>query len=167
MPDCPLTSGRVTNNQLNVKIEGTYAIAAPRDVVWQHLMNPDVLARSLPGCERLVPNSDGSYHAELKISMGAVKGSYQGRVEILDPVPPERYRMKVQGQGTNGFVKGEGTLTLSDDGAAATKISYSGDAQVGGVIASVGQRLIHAAAHQIADHFFQELVKQIQPSRME
>jgi carbon monoxide dehydrogenase subunit G len=150
-----------------MKIEGTYAIPAPRQVVWQHLMNPEVLARSLPGCEKLVPNSDGSYHTELKISIAAVKGSYRGRIEILDPMAPERYRMKVQGQGTNGFVKGEGTLTLSDDGAAATKISYSGDAQVGGVIASVGQRLIHAAAHQLADHFFQELAKQIQPSRME
>jgi uncharacterized protein len=145
-----------------VKIEGTYVIPAPREAVWQHLMNSQSLALSLPGCEKLVPNSDGSYDAKLKISVGAVKGSYQGRVEILDPVPPERYRMKVQGQGTSGFVKGEGTLTLSDDGAAATTISYSGDAQVGGVIASVGQRLIHAAAHQIADHFFQELAKQVQ-----
>jgi uncharacterized protein len=150
-----------------VKIEGTYVIPAPREAVWQHLMSSETLARSLPGCEKLVPDSDGSYHAELKISVGAVKGSYQGRVEILDPVPPERYRMKVQGQGTSGFVKGEGTLTLSDDGASATKISYSGDAQVGGVIASVGQRLIHAAAHQLADHFFQELAKQVQSSRME
>ena len=150
-----------------MKIEGTYAIPAPRDVVWRHLMNPEVLARSLPGCEKLVPNSDGSYNAELKISMAAVKGSYRGRVEILDPTPPERFRMKVQGQGTNGFVKGEGTLTLSDDGAAATKISYSGDASVGGVIASVGQRLIHAASHQMANHFFQELARQIQPSRTE
>jgi carbon monoxide dehydrogenase subunit G len=146
-----------------LKIEGTYAIPAPREVVWQHLMNPDVLARSLPGCEKLEPNSDGSYQTELKISIAAVKGTYRGRVEILDLIPPERYRMKVQGQGSSGFVKGEGTLTLSDEGPAATKISYSGDAQVGGVIASVGQRLIHAAAHQMATHFFQELAKQVQP----
>jgi len=144
-----------------MKIEGTYAISAPRELVWQNLMNPEVLARSLPGCEKLVPNSDGSYNAELKISIAAVKGTYRGRVEILDPTPPERYQMKVQGQGTNGFVKGEGTLTLSDNGAAGTNISYSGDAHVGGVIASVGQRLIHAAAHQLADHFFQELSKQV------
>ena len=148
-----------------MKIEGTYIIPAPRETVWQHLMNPDTLARSLPGCEKLVPNSDGSYNAELKISMGAVKGSYRGRVETLDPVPPERYRMKVHGQGTSGFVKGEGILTLSDDGATSTKISYSGDAQVGGTIASVGQRLIQAAATQIANHFFQQFAKQVQPSR--
>jgi carbon monoxide dehydrogenase subunit G len=145
-----------------MKIEGAYVIPAAREVVWQHLMNPDVLARSIPGCEKLVPNSDGSYHAEMKIAISAVKGTYRGRVEVLDTVAPERYRMKVQGQGTSGFVKGEGTLTLQDDGAAGTKISYAGDAQVGGVIANVGQRLIQAAAQQMVNHFLQQLAEQVQ-----
>ena len=144
-----------------MKIEGTYVIPAPREAVWQHLMNPDTLARSIPGCEKLVPNSDGSYQAEMKIGISAVKGSYHGRVEVLDTVAPERYRMRVEGQGKAGFVKGEGTLTLLDDGAAGTRISYTGDAQVGGVIANVGQRLIQAAARQIVNHFFQQLAKQV------
>lgn len=144
-----------------MKIEGTYIIPAARETVWQHLMSPDTLARSLPGCEKLVPNSDGSYHAELNISISAVKGTYQGRVEILDAVVPERFRMKVNGQGRSGFVKGEGLLALSEDGGT-TKISYTGDAQVGGVIANVGQRLIHAAAKQMVTHFFQQFTEQVQ-----
>ena len=145
-----------------MKIDGTYVIPASREVVWQRLMSPDVLARSIPGCEKLVPNSDGSYHTEMKIAISAVKGTYRGRVEILDTVAPERYRMKVEGRGTSGFVKGEGTLMLSDDGAAGTKISYTGDAQVGGVIANVGQRLIQAAARQMVNHFFQQFTEQVQ-----
>ncbi len=147
-----------------MKIEGTYTISAPRETVWQHLMNPDSLARSMPGCEKLVPNSDGSYHAELKIGISAVKGNYHGRVEILDSVAPERYRMRVEGQGMGGFVKGEGMLTLAENGAAETKIVYAGDAQVGGVIANVGQRLILAAARQMVNHFFRQFTQQVQPS---
>ncbi len=139
-----------------------YSIPAPREAVWQRLMDPEVLARSIPGCEKLVPNSDGSYHAEMKIAISAVKGVYRGRVEILDTVAPDRYRMKVEGRGANGFVKGEGTLTLSDDGAAGTRISYIGDAQVGGVIANVGQRLIQAATRQMVNHFFQQFAEQVQ-----
>jgi len=147
-----------------VKVEGTYIISAPRETVWQHLMSPDSLARSIPGCEKLVPNSDGSYDAELKISISAIKGAYQGRVEILDTLAPERYRIKVEGQGMGGFVRGEGTLALADDGPAATKITYLGDAQVGGILANVGQRLILAATRQMANHFFRQLSEQIQPS---
>jgi carbon monoxide dehydrogenase subunit G len=144
-----------------MKLEGNYTIPAPRDIVWQSLMNPDVLARALPGCEKMGPNPDGSYHAELRVGIGAVKGSYHGRVEIVDPVPPERYRMKVEGKGTGGFVNGEGTLSLSDAGAAGTLIAYSGDAQVGGVIASVGQRLLQGAAHKIVGQFFQAFAQQV------
>jgi len=145
-----------------MKIEGSYKISAPREIVWRALLNPEALARALPGCERLEPNPDGSYRAELKVGLAAVKGSYHGRVEILDPVPPEHFRMKVEGQGTGGFLKGEGTLTLLNN-AAETLVTYSGEAQVGGVIASVGQRLMLGAARQIINHFFQAFASQVQP----
>jgi uncharacterized protein len=145
-----------------MKIEGTYMISAPRATVWQHLLNPETLAKSLPGCEKLEPQPDGSYHAEMKVGIAAVKGTYHGRVEILAPVAPEHFRMKVEGKGTGGFLKGEGTLTLIGDGAE-TLIGYSGEAQVGGVIAGVGQRLVLATARQIVQQFFQAFSKQLTP----
>ncbi len=144
-----------------MKFEGTYTVPAPRPLVWQQLLNPQVLARALPGCERLEADSDGSYHAELKVGVGAVKGTYRARIEILDPVPPERYRINVEGQGTGGFLKGEGTLTLAESGGE-TVISYSGDAQIGGLVASIGQRLIQSAAKQVVNQFFEAFAKQIQ-----
>ncbi len=144
-----------------MKIEGSYTIPAPREVVWQNLMNPEVLARSLPGCGKIEPNPDGSFKAELKMGVAAVKGTYRGRIEILDAAPPERYRMKVEGQGTGGFLKGEGVFSLMESGPG-TVVSYSGDAQVGGMIASVGQRLILSAAKQVVKQFFESLAKQVQ-----
>ncbi len=146
-----------------MKLEGTYTIPAGRELVWQQLMNPVVLGRAMPGCEKLEPNPDGSFRAELKVGIAAVSGTYHGRVELLDPAPPEHFRMKVDGHGTGGFLKGEGTLTLAESGAE-TLINYSGEVQVGGVIASVGQRLILGAAKQIVNQFFQAFAKQIQAS---
>jgi|SRR5579863_3022521 len=143
-----------------MKLEGTYSIPAPREKVWRHLLNPETLARSLPGCEKLEPNPDGSFSADLKVGIGPVRGTYHGRVEIVDPQPPESYRLKVEGKGAVGFVKGEGTLRLTEDGAG-TVISYAGDAQVGGVIASVGQRLIESASRQIAGKFFEAFAAQV------
>ncbi len=143
-----------------MKIEGTYRVRATRHAVWQKLMDPAVLARSMPGCEKLEPNPDGSYHTELKIGIAAVKGTYHGRIELLDVVPPERFKLKVSGQGTGGFVTGEGVLTLSETGEE-TSIHYSGEAQVGGVIAAVGQRLILGATRQLVQHFFQSLSSEV------
>jgi carbon monoxide dehydrogenase subunit G len=143
-----------------MKLEGTYTIHAPREAVWKQLLNRDVLARAIPGCEKLEPNPDGSYNAELKMGIAMVRGTYRGRVEILDPVPPEHFRMKVEGQGSGGFLKGEGTLTLAESGSE-TLISYTGEAQVGGLFASVGQRMILTAARQIVEQFFQAFAKQV------
>jgi len=143
-----------------MKLEGTYKVAAPRDIVWKNLLNPDVLARTIPGCEKLEPNPDGSFNAELKIGIGMVRGTYRGRVEILDQVPPEHFQMKVDGQGSGGFLKGQGTLTLTESGNE-TLISYTGEAQVGGLFASVGQRMILSAARQIVEQFFQDFAKTV------
>jgi uncharacterized protein len=141
-------------------LEGTFLIAAPRETVWQHLLNTETLAKSLPGCEKLEPQPDGSFQAEMKIGIAAVKGTYRGRVEILDQTPPERFRMKVEGKGTGGFLKAEGTLTLLGTGSE-TLVGYTGEAKVGGVIASVGQRLVLGAARQIVQQFFQAFAKQL------
>jgi uncharacterized protein len=146
-----------------MKLEGTFTIPAAREAVWRGLMDPQILACALSGCEKMEPNPDGSYRAELKVGIGAVRGTYHGRVQILDPAPFEHYRMKVEGKGTGGFVNGEGTLTLSDDGAG-TAVKYTGDAQVGGVIAGVGQRLLQGAAHKIVSQFFESFAKQLRSS---
>ncbi len=147
-----------------MKLEGTYTVFAPRDIVWQHLLDPQTLGRAMPGCEKLEPDPGGSYHAELKIGIAAVKGTYRGRIEVLEPVPPESFRMKVEGQGTGGFLRGDGTLHLAErDGV--TVITYAGEAEVGGIIASVGQRLVLAAAKQIVHQFFEAFAKQVQASR--
>ncbi len=143
-----------------MKIEGNHKIAAPRDVVWKGLLDPTVLARAVPGCEKLEAQPDGSYRAEMSVGIAAVKGKYHGRIEILDPVAPEHYRMKVEGQGTGGFVKGEGLLTLTGQGGE-TVVSYSGEAQAGGIIANVGQRLLQGAARQIVGRFFDAFAREI------
>ena len=144
-----------------MKIEGTYKVPAARDLVYKQLLDPEVLAHALPGCEALTPNLDGSYQAKMKVGIAAIKGTYQGRVEILDPNPPERFRMRVNAQGKGGFLKGEGEITLATVDAETT-VSYSGETQVGGMIASLGQRMIQAATRRIVDQFFQAFTKQFQ-----
>src|SRR5207244_11079646 len=81
------------------------------------------------------------------VGIAAVKGAYRGRVEVLDAVPPEHFRMKVEGQGTGGFLRGEGTLNLVAEGAG-TLLQYSGDAQVGGEVRSEE----HTSELQSPDH---------------
>ena len=143
-----------------MKIHGTHQINAARDRIFAALTDPEILRHCIPGCESLEKNGDDTYVATMKAGVGPVKGTFKGNVRLEDMLPPTHYRMIVDGKGGPGFVKGTGEFDLSESGGE-TAIAYTGDMQVGGVIASVGQRMIEAAAKMLAGKFFSELEKQI------
>lgn len=143
-----------------MKIHGTHDIQAPRDRVFAALVDPQILQHCIPGCESLDQTADNTYVATMKAGVGAVKGTFKGTVRLEELEAPSHYRMIVEGKGGPGFVKGTGVFDLAEN-SSTTAIAYTGDMQVGGVIAGVGQRMIEAAAKMLAAKFFSELEKQI------
>ena len=139
-----------------MKLEGTHQLQAPRERVWESLVNPDVLQRCIPGCERLEKTAENGYAVTIRAGVGSIKGIFNGSVTLEDMRPPEHYRIVVEGKGTPGFLKGSGDLDLEAQGDA-TLIKYVGEVQVGGTIASVGQRMIQATAKMMATQFFTAL----------
>jgi carbon monoxide dehydrogenase subunit G len=136
-----------------MKIEGQSDIAAPRDKVWAAFLDPATLAKALPGCEQLDEIGAGEYKATMKVGVAAIKGTFQGKVRLTDQEPPNRYRMAVEGSGGPGFVRGDAAMELSDI-EGGTRVSYSADVQVGGLIASVGQRMLGGVSKMMLDQFF-------------
>jgi carbon monoxide dehydrogenase subunit G len=144
-----------------MKIEGTHELRAPRGRVFQALTDPAVLQRCIPGCERLERTGEDAYAATLRTGVGAIKGVFQGNVRLEEVRPPEHYRLVVEGKGQPGFLKGAGALDL-EEGDGGTLIRYAGDVQVGGTLASVGQRMIQGAAKMMAAQFFTALEAEAQ-----
>ena len=136
-----------------MKIEGTHELRAPRVRVFQALTDPEVLKRCIPGCEQLEKTGENSYAATLRAGVGSIKGTFKGNVRLEEIRQPEHYRMIVDGKGQPGFLKGTGDIDL-EEREGATIIKYAGDVQVGGTIASVGQRMIQGAAKMMASQFF-------------
>jgi uncharacterized protein len=136
-----------------VKVSGSYTINAPRERVWQSLNDPAFLKACLPGCESMEASGPDQYQAALTVGIAAVKGKYTGSVTLSEKEPPQRFKMRVEGKGTGGFMQGTGLLDLAED-PQGTKVTYDGDIQVGGPIASVGQRLIDGAAKMMVGQFF-------------
>jgi carbon monoxide dehydrogenase subunit G len=141
-----------------VKIEGSRDIPAPRERVWKAFLDPGTLAQALPGCETLEALGDGEFKAVLRVGVAAIKGTFEGKVRLSDLEPPRRYRMAVEGSGGPGFVRGEAAMELSDvDGG--TRVAYSADVQVGGLIASVGQRMLGGVTQMMLDQFFTRMTE--------
>lgn len=144
-----------------MKLEGAYTFDAPRDAVWEALLDPDILAKTMPGCEQLERVGQNEYKGALKIKVGPVQGEFQGQVKLLDINPPESYRLEIDGKGAPGFMKGVGQVRLEPRNSQ-TIIHYSGEAQVGGRIASVGQRLLDSSAKALTRQSLDNLNKLIQ-----
>jgi carbon monoxide dehydrogenase subunit G len=136
-----------------MKLEGTHQLNAPRERVFQCLIDPDVLKRCIPGCERLEAKGENKYATTIRAGVGTIKGLFNGSVSLEDVRAPEHYRIVVEGKGAPGFLKGSGELDL-DEVDGTTQIKYHGNIQVGGTIASVGQRMIQGTAKMMASQFF-------------
>ena len=145
-----------------MKIVGKHAFAVPRDVVWEAILDPDVLSRTLPGCEDMAPVGEHRFRGKLKMKIGPVQGLFEGGVELLDLDPPNGYSLKMDGKGAPGFVNGAGSLRLEDTDDGGTLLHYDIDARVGGRIAAVGQRLLDSSAKVLTRQGIQGLEKQLE-----
>ena len=141
-----------------MKLEGAYDVPAPRKKVWEAFLDPKQLKKAIPGCEKLEAIGPDEYKATMKVGVGGVKGTFEGKVRLSDKKPPESYKMAVEGAGGPGFIRGETVITLTDtDGG--TRVSYTADLQVGGLIASVGQRMMGGVSKMMADKFFNKMAE--------
>ena len=136
-----------------MQISGEHTFDAPRQVVWDFLMDPAVLQSCLPGAEGMTEVGPDEYTATMKVGIAMIKGTFNGKVKILDKVEPTSYRMEVEGSGPQGQVSGSGTLELVMQDEQTT-VRYNGEANVRGTMARVGARMIQPAARQIVGQFF-------------
>ncbi|MFL6201905.1 MAG: SRPBCC family protein [Thermoanaerobaculia bacterium] len=143
-----------------MKIQGTHTFEAPRERVWRALLDPAVLARTLPGCEKLERVGENDYQGVLNVQVGPVKGQFQGTLVLTDVRPLEGYHMKLDGKGPAGFMSGEGDLKLTDAGGS-TALAYDIDSQVGGRVAAVGQRLLESSAKSITRQGLEGLAREL------
>jgi len=142
-------------------IEGSYEFEFQRELVWDVLMDIDVLGSIIPGSKGLQEIGENKYESKLAVRVGPVNGKFESQFELVDVTAPESYRLIVEGKGPAGHVTGEGEIRLAQENGR-TVMRYAGDARIGGKIAAVGQRLLDVAAKQIAKQALKKLSKQIE-----
>jgi len=141
-----------------LKVAGSYTLPVVPQRAYELLQDPEILAKCMPGTERLDRTGPDEYEMKMKMVISAVQGLFAGKIRIADQKPPEQFRLIVEGSGKVGFMKGEGMLTLVPANSG-TEVHYEGEVHVGGVIAGVGQRLLDTTAKIVIRKFFEKLVE--------
>jgi uncharacterized protein len=150
-----------------MELNGDILIEAPRDRVWRALNNPDVLLRSIPGCEEVRQISGTETHVRVAIKLGPVRARFVGKILMSNVRVDEGCVLDFEGSGgAAGFAKGRSTVSLASEGAGdreSTRLRYTAQASVGGKLGQIGGRLIDASAKQTADQFFAAFSQQLVP----
>ena len=141
-------------------LTSTYEFNAPVDRVWELLMNTSAIGNCLPGCRGLEPIGEDKYEVELNVAVAAIAGNFKGTVSLAEKTPPRSYMLMVEGTGRQGFVKGHARVELEPKGDNTT-VLVTAQADVGGMIARVGQRLLSGVARTTMDRFYACLGKQL------
>ena len=134
-------------------ISATYVFDAPAERVWNTLMDPAALAACVPGCQSLEPTGEDEYQAVVNLALGPVRGNFTARVAITETNPYNSYRLSLSGNSNIGFGSGESLVTLQEEGGKTT-VKVDSQAQAGGTVARVGQRMMESVARGLLDRFF-------------
>ncbi|HEU0062895.1 MAG TPA: carbon monoxide dehydrogenase subunit G [Hyphomicrobiaceae bacterium] len=137
-------------------MSGERRIAASRAAVWAALNDPEILRQCIPGCELLEMQSATEMTARVKLQIGPVRATFNGKIRLSDLDPPNSYRIAGEGSGgVAGYAKGGAKVMLSDEGGG-TLMRYDVKADVGGKLAQLGGRLIDSTSKKLADEFFEK-----------
>ena len=143
-----------------MKLSATYEFKASGEKVFSALVDPAVLQKCIEGCEKMEKTGEDSFDAHLKIGVAGIKGSYIGKIRIVEKEPPESFTLQVEGKGGPGWMKGTARIRISpkDEGS---ELQCESEGHVGGLIAQVGSRLVEAVAKKMVDEFFRNLSRQL------
>jgi uncharacterized protein len=144
-----------------MEMNGQRALAAPAAQVWAALNNPELLQRSIAGCESFEAAGENAFASVVAVKLGPVSAKFKADIRLSEIQAPHSYTIHFDGKGgVAGFGKGSADIKLEDQGNS-TLLTYAARAQVGGKLAQIGSRLIDAAASKLTEDFFTAFEKEV------
>jgi carbon monoxide dehydrogenase subunit G len=145
---------------MKLDIGGEENFEVPIETLWSALNDPAVLKKCIPGCKDMIPEGGDRFKLILNLKVASVGGSFEGEISLADKQPPAQCKVTVSGSGTLGQGSGSATFSLEQQ-PAATLMRYSGEGEIGGLVAGVGQRILKGVAKHLIKQFFTSLRREV------
>jgi hypothetical protein len=146
---------------LGLNFEGTYEVKAPRERVWDFVINPNKIGKCLPDLKSLDVEAENKFTAVARVGIGFMKGDFKFQLAIVEQNPPSHARLKGTGTGVGSTVNMDTQVDLAE-AQGGTKLTYKADVQIGGTLASVGQRVIGGTVEKTIAEVFSCVKKQLE-----
>ena len=139
---------------MKLKLSGSEEIDVSAEFLWNTIIDPKILKECIPGCNKMIEVAHGEYDIVLNLKVGAVGGSFNGKVKLSDQNPPLSCNLYLSGGGTLGTGKGFAKIIIDEKVNGTSITSYDGEGEVGGLVAGVGQRVLTGVSKHLVKKFF-------------
>lgn len=150
--------------KMDIGGEETFDVAI--EPLWTALNDPAVLKACIPGCQDMIDEGGDRFRLVLNLKVAAVGGSFEGKISLSDKQPPAQCKVTVSGSGTLGHGEGAATFSLAPIPTGGTSMRYSGEGEIGGLVAGVGQRILKGVAKHLIGQFFKALRAQVAAAKV-
>ncbi|NUO03704.1 MAG: carbon monoxide dehydrogenase subunit G [Saprospiraceae bacterium] len=141
-------------------LDGNYTVNAPRETVWDLLMDPEVLARITPGITSLEKIDEDNYKAVAQLKIGPVGGAFSGNLSLADRKKPESFSLSIQQNSKIGNANAVVHMNLSTTETGQTAVQYTADVKLSGMLSTMGGRVITPVTKMLSEQFFEALEKE-------
>jgi carbon monoxide dehydrogenase subunit G len=141
--------------------EGKYELKTPRERLWEFINDPAKISKCLPDLKSLNVESAEKFLATIPVGVGFIKADFKFKIEIIDKQPISSVRVKAVGTGSGSSITIDTLIELNEI-PEGSELKYTSETKVGGMIASLGQRLIRDAAEKIIVGVFTCVKQQVE-----
>ena len=137
-----------------MQFKGTVQIDAPRDRVWEFLMDPDQVGSCGPGVESIEAIDADHFKARAKVGIGFISARFVVDMTVAERNEPDLAVLKAHGQAPGSAVDATASMALSGPAEGPTTMDWSADVTISGTLASVGARMIEGTANKMIGQTF-------------
>jgi carbon monoxide dehydrogenase subunit G len=150
---------------MRLEFAGAPEITAPRQTVWERLMDPTFVAASAPGVESVEAVDPTHFRVISGVGVGPVRVRFQLDVELADLVPPERLRMTALGRAPGSSVDTVSSVRLEPIGDGRTRLDWAATTTISGTIAGLGPRILEWTARRLTEEFWTDFARRVSAGR--
>jgi uncharacterized protein len=146
---------------MKLEFSGSPAVAAPRERVWQRLMDPHFVAQSAPGVESVQAIDPTHFKVISGFGVGSIRVRFTMDVELFDIDPGKSAKMRVRGKAPGSAIDVVSSMRIDDAGTGGSQLDWSATSEVSGTVASVGARLMEGTARKLTEQFWTDFARRV------
>lgn len=140
-----------------MEFTGEFTVDGAPEELWKYFTDPDILQDAAPGCESMTLKSPSQLTATLAVSVGSVKPSFDVDGVVTEADRPNRLEIEASGEASRNSFEVSAWQELRDNGDGTTTVVWEANADVSGIIASMGERALSSVADKLVNDFFRAL----------